>query len=87
MNFGLQANGPNGVNSLLFNYDDSTGEYVVIQSADIQAIFIDPWYSNAGGAPGEPLQQAYTGFGGIYSIGGIRPDARITCDGAISMTK
>jgi hypothetical protein len=55
MNFGLQANGPNGVNALLFNYDDSAGEYCTIVSSDIQAIFIDPWYANAGGAPSEPL--------------------------------
>lgn len=87
LNFGLQANGPNGVNALLFNYNDSTGEYCTIVSSDIQALFIDPRYANGGGAPGEPLQQAYVGFGGIYGIGTILPDARITCDGAISMTK
>lgn len=55
-NFGLYASGPNGVNQILFNYDDTAGEYVLINSADIQAIFIDPWYSNPGGAPSEPLQ-------------------------------
>lgn len=66
-------------------YDDTAGEYISIISSDIPAIFIDPRYANGGGAPSEPLQQAYVGFGGIYSIGTIWPDARITCDGAISM--
>jgi len=70
-NFGMYVSGPNGVNQILFNYDDTTGEYITINSADIQAIFIDPRYASGGGAPSEPLQQAYVGFGGIYSIGGI----------------
>jgi len=54
--FGLYTSGPNGVNALTFNYDDTVGESVTINSADIQAIFIDPRYANGGGAPSEQLQ-------------------------------
>lgn len=71
LNFALQSNGPNGNNQILMCYDDTAGEYISITNADIQAIFIDPRYANGGGAPSEPVQQAYVGFGGIYSIGGI----------------
>lgn len=42
LQYGLFASGPNGVNAITFNYDDTAGESVTINSADIQAIFIDP---------------------------------------------
>lgn len=42
LQFGLFSSGPNGVNQILFNYDDTTGEYILLQSADIPAVFIDP---------------------------------------------
>jgi len=82
--FGLGLNGPNGINWIIMDATDGS-ENMIFQSSDIQAIFIDPWYNSSIGS--EPLQQAYTGFGNIYGISSIRPDARITCDGAISLTK
>lgn len=56
LQIGLSASGPNGNNGIIFNYNDSSGEFCSIMSSDIQAVFIDSRYANGGGAPTEPLQ-------------------------------